>query len=249
MTTLSVTVITKNEANVIRACLESVSWADEIIIVDSGSTDKTVEICRDYTDNVLITDWPGFGPQKNRALAMATSEWVLSLDADEYVSPELKQAILSSVAAPENYVAFEMQRRSSYCGRQMLHSGWWPDYVTRLFRRESARFSDNLIHERLIVDGNIGRLREPLIHEAFENLEDVLETMNRYSSIGARMMYNQGKKVAITTAILRGFWSFFHTYIIRAGFLDGQEGFMLAVSNAEGTYYKYLKLMLLAEHK
>jgi glycosyltransferase involved in cell wall biosynthesis len=249
MTALAVTVITKNEENFIRTCLESVVWADEIIIVDSGSTDGTVEICREYTDKIMLTDWPGFGPQKNRALAMATSEWVLSLDADEHVSPELKQEILSAISAPEDYVAFDLPRRSSYCGRRIRHSGWWPDYVTRLFRRGSARFSDDLVHERLIVDGHIGRLREPLIHVAFENLENVLGTMNRYSTMGARMMHNRAKKATMATAILHGFWSFFHTYVVRAGFLDGREGFMLAVSNAEGTYYKYLKLLLLAERK
>ena len=249
MTGLSVTVITKNEVNFIRACLDSVRWADEIIIVDSGSTDGTVEICREYTDKIMLTDWPGFGPQKNRALAMATSEWVLSLDADEQVSPELKQEILSAMSFPEDHAAFDLPRRSSYCGRRMRHSGWWPDYVTRLFRRGSARFSDDLVHERLVVDGRIGRLREPLIHAAFENLENVLETMDRYSTIGARMMHDRGKKATMATAILHGFWSFFHTYVVRSGFLDGRTGFMLAVSNAEGTYYKYLKLLLLAERK
>ena len=131
----------------------------------------------------------------------------------------------------------------------MRHGGWWPDYVPRLFRRGSARFSDDLVHERIIVDGRIGRLREPLIHAAFENLENVLETMDRYSTIGARMMHDRGKKATMATAILHGFWSFFHTYVVRAGFLDGRAGFMLAVSNAEGTYYKYLKLLLLAERK
>ena len=249
MTRLSVTVITKNEVNFIRACLDSVRWADEIIIVDSGSTDGTVEICREYTDKIMLTDWPGFGPQKNRALAMATSEWVLSLDADEQVSPELKQEILSAMSFPEDHAAFDLPRRSSYCGRRMRHGGWWPDYVTRLFRRGSARFSDDLVHERIIVDGRIGRLREPLIHAAFENLENVLETMDRYSTIGARMMHDRGKKATMATAVLHGFWSFFHTYVVRAGFLDGRAGFMLAVSNAEGTYYKYLKLLLLAERK
>ncbi len=249
MTGLSVTVITKNEVNFIRACLDSVRWADEIIVVDSGSTDGTVEICREYTDKIMLTDWPGFGPQKNRALAMATSEWVLSLDADEQVSPELKQEILSAMSFPEDHAAFDLPRRSSYCGRRMRHGGWWPDYVTRLFRRGSARFSDDLVHERLVVDGRIGRLREPLIHSAFENLENVLETMDRYSTIGARMMHDRGKKATMATAILHGFWSFFHTYVVRAGFLDGRAGFMLAVSNAEGTYYKYLKLLLLAERK
>ena len=131
----------------------------------------------------------------------------------------------------------------------MSHSGWWPDYIARLFRRGSARFSDDLVHERLVVQGATGRLTHPLIHRAFSDLEEVLETANAYSSAGARMLDQQHKKASLMDAVLHGLWSFFHTYIVRAGFLDGKEGFMLAVSNGEGTYYKYLKLMLSVERK
>ena len=242
---ISVTVITKNEAAIIRKCLDSLKWADEIIVVDSGSTDGTVDICREFTDKVVLTDWPGFGPQKNRALAMATKDWVLSIDADECVMPELREEIQSVMADPGGKVAFAMPRRSSYCGRPMRHGGWWPDYVTRLFRRGQACFSDDLVHERLIVDGPVGRLREPLLHESFSDLEEVIDTMNRYSTAGARMMHDRRERAGLSAALLHGFWSFFSTYVLRAGFLDGREGLMLAISNAEGTYYKYLKLMLL----
>jgi glycosyltransferase involved in cell wall biosynthesis len=246
---ISVTVITKNEVAIIRTCLESVVWADEIIVVDSGSTDGTVEICREYTDKIILTDWHGFGPQKNRALAMATKDWVLSLDADERVTPELREEMQAAMADPEGNAAFSMPRRSNYCGRPMRHSGWWPDYVTRLFRRGQASFSDDLVHERLIVGGPVGRLREPLLHEAFGDLEEVLDTMNRYSTAGARMMHDHRRQAGLSTALLHGLWSFLSTYFFRAGFLDGREGLMLAISNAEGTYYKYLKLMLMLEKK
>ncbi len=244
-TSISVTVITKNEAAIIRTCLESVAWVDEIIVVDSGSTDGTVEICREYTDKVVLTDWPGFGPQKNRALDMATKDWVLSLDADECLTPELREKMQAAMADPGGKVAFTMPRRSNYCGKPMRHGGWWPDYVTRLFRRGRARFSDDLVHERLIVEGPVGRIREPLLHEAFSDIEEVLDTMNRYSTAGARMMRDRKERAGLSTALLHGFWSFLSTYVLRAGFLDGREGLMLAISNAEGTYYKYLKLMLL----
>jgi glycosyltransferase involved in cell wall biosynthesis len=245
---LSVVIITKNEEASIGACLASVDWADEIIVVDSGSTDGTVELCRRHKALVHVAaDWHGFGPQKNRALALATGEWVLSLDADERVTPELHQEIEAAIADPGDRAAFAVPRRSSYCGRSMRHSGWWPDYVTRLFRREQGRFSDERVHERLIVDGPVGRLRRPLVHEAFGDLAEVLETLNGYSTAGACMMHEQGKRATLATAVLHGLWSFFHTYVVRAGFLDGREGFMLAVSNAEGTYYRYLKLMLLTE--
>jgi glycosyltransferase involved in cell wall biosynthesis len=245
---LSVIVITKNEEASIGACLASVDWADEIVIVDSGSTDGTVEICRCHKALVhAAADWHGFGPQKNRALALATGEWVLSLDADERVTPELRREIETAMADPGGRAAFAVPRCSSYCGRPMRHGGWWPDYVPRLFRRGKGRFSHEAIHERLIVDGPVGRLRQPLVHEAFGDLEEVLETVDRYSTAGATAMYERGKRATLAAAILHGLWSFFHTYVVRAGFLDGREGFMLAVSNAEGTYYRYLKLMLLTE--
>jgi hypothetical protein len=178
---------------------------------------------------------------------MATKDWVLSLDADERVTPELREEMQAAMANPGNKAAFAMPRRSSYCGKPMRHSGWWPDYVTRLFRRGQARFSDDLVHERLIVDGPVGRLREPLLHEAFSDLEEVLDTMNRYSTAGACMMQDRRKQVGLSTALLHGLWSFLSTYFFRAGFLDGRKGFILAISNAEGTYYKYLKLMLLGK--
>jgi glycosyltransferase involved in cell wall biosynthesis len=244
---LSIIVITKNEEAAIGNCLSSIAWADEIIVVDSGSTDRTEMICRQYTDNFYTNDWPGFGPQKNRALELATNEWVLSLDADEMISPELRLEIESVMNNPKLHSAFAIPRRSSYCGKFMHHGGWWPDYVTRLFRKDSARFSNDLIHERIIVTGSLGRLKHPIIHDAFRDIEEVVETINRYSSIGAKMMHEREKRGTLSKAIFHGFWSFFQTYVVRAGFLDGREGFMLAVSNAEGTYYRYLKLMLLEE--
>ena len=249
MTTLAVTVITKNESKHIRHCLESVKWVDEIIVLDSGSTDDTVAICREYTDKVFATDWPGFGVQKNRAMQKAACEWILSIDADESVSEALRREIEEAIHQPGNRVAYQIPRRSSYCGRFMRHSGWWPDYVTRLFRQGCARFSDDLVHERLMVQGAMGRLTNPLMHEAFSDLEEVLETANAYSSAGARLMHQQHKKASLMGAVSHGLWSFFHTYVVRVGFLDGKECFMLAVSNGEGTYYKYLKLMLMGERK
>ncbi|MHB8773139.1 MAG: glycosyltransferase family 2 protein [Syntrophales bacterium] len=243
---LSVIVITKNEEAAIDACLASVAWADEIIVVDSGSSDRTAELCRGRGAAVhATTDWPGFGPQKNRALGLATGEWVLSIDADERVTPELRRELETAMADPGGNAAFALPRRSRYCGRPMRHGGWWPDYVTRLFRRGRGRFSDDTLHERLIVEGPVGRVHEPLMHEAFADLEEVLETVNRYSTAGAAAMRQRGRRATLATAIVHGLWSWFSTYVLRAGFLDGREGFLLAVSNAEGTYYRYVKLMLL----
>ena len=247
--TISVVVITRNEQAGIRGCLDSVKWADEIVVLDSGSTDATVQICRQYTQRVYETDWPGFGPQKNRALAQAGGEWVLSLDADERVSPELRDEIMAIVSGNGKFDAYAIPRLSSYCGRFMRHGGWWPDYVTRLFRRGKGRFSDDLVHERLVVDGTTARLKNHLEHHAFEDLEEVLRKVDQYSSASARMLRERGRSGSLSKAIAHGFWAFLRTYALRAGFLDGKHGFMLAVSNAEGTYYRYLKLMLLEEKR
>ncbi len=239
---LSVIIITKNEAEHITRCLESVSWADEIIVLDSGSTDNTVSICRQYTPHVYETDWPGFGVQKQRALEKATGDWVLSIDADEQVTDSLKREIQQAMLK-DDIQGYEIPRLSSYCGRQIRHGGWWPDYVLRLFRRDAGRFSADRVHERVIVEGNINRLGQPLLHEAFVSPEEVLDKINRYSTLGAEKMFEQGKSTHLSTAIAKGFWAFFRTYILQAAFLDGAQGLMLAISNGEGTYYKYLKLL------
>ena len=245
--TLSVILITLNEADNIRDCLDSVAWADEIIVLDSGSQDNTVELCRQYTDHIYQTDWPGFGPQKNRALDKATGDWVLSIDADERVTEALRIEIQQAITTTE-YPAYRLPRRSNYCGRFMQHGGWWPDPVIRLFRRGAGRFNNVLVHERLEINDPIGDLKNPLLHYTFRSLDDVVDTMNRYSSAGAQMLAARGKKTSLRSAIGHGLFAFFRTYILKAGFLDGREGFMLAVSNAEGTYYKHLKLLMHARN-
>lgn len=241
---LSVIVITKNEASNIQTCLRSVAFADEIIVLDSGSTDGTPDICRALGARVEVTDWPGFGPQKNRALSLAQGEWVLSLDADETVSDALRADILRAVMA-EGAQIYAIPRLSTYLGRPMRHSGWWPDHVVRLFRRGCARFSDDLVHESLVFDGKPAYLASPLNHETYTSFEEIIDKINRYSSAGAEMAFRRGKDSSLSLAIIKGLFAFFRTYILRAGFLDGREGFMLAVSNAEATYYRQVKLMLL----
>ena len=243
---VSVVVISKNEEASIERCLRSVDWADEVIVLDSGSTDRTVEIAQNLGARVSVTaDWPGFGPQKNRALEQVTGDWVLSLDADEWATGELRDEILKVISRPDGAAAFRVPRSSSFCGRFMRHSGWWPDYVTRLFRRGSARFSDDVVHERVIVEGKTGTLNEPIMHETFVDLDELLQKLNSYSSLAAEEMHKGGRKAGLAGAILRTLWAFVRTYFLRGGFLDGREGFMLAVATAEGTYYRYAKLMLL----
>lgn len=245
---LSVIIITKNEASHIGRCLESVSWADEIIVLDSGSEDETVSICHQYTNKVYETDWPGFGIQKQRALDKSKGDWVLSIDADETVTAALRQQIEQAVKS-ERFSGWEIPRLSSYCGKHMRHGGWWPDYVLRLFRREYGRFTDSLVHERILLEGEIGRLTTPLLHESFVNLEEVLRKVDHYSTLNAEMLYERGIKSSLSKALIKALWNFFRTYIIKLAILDGPQGFMLAVSNAEGTYYKYAKLVELQKIK
>ncbi len=243
---LSAIVITRNEAANIGACLASLSFCGEVVVVDNASTDATPEIARAAGARVHHSpDWPGFGAQKNRALALATLPWVLSIDADERVTPSLRDEIVAVVngAAPAAN-AWDIPRRSSYCGQYMGHSGWYPDRVTRLFRRGTARFSDDVVHERLLVEGSTGHLRSDLLHETYRDLETVLDKVNRYSTAGAERLAGQGRRGSLSQAILHGLWAFLRTYVLQRGFLDGRMGFVLAVSNAEGTYYRYLKLWL-----
>ncbi|MGD9923847.1 MAG: glycosyltransferase family 2 protein [Pseudorhodoplanes sp.] len=241
---LSAIVIARNEARNIEACLDSLAFCDQCIVVDGDSGDDTVRLARGKGASVTIAkEWRGFGPQKNFALSLASGDWVLSVDADERVSDELaveiRRAITEGLAE-----AYEMPRLSTFCGREMRHSGWYPDYVLRLFRRDRARFSDDLVHERVICDGEVGRLKQPLTHHPVLRLEDALSRMDRYSSARAEMIVSSGRRVSFFTGILRGWWTFFQTYFIRLGFLDGREGFLLAVANAEGTYYRYMKAWL-----
>jgi glycosyltransferase involved in cell wall biosynthesis len=245
---LSVIIITKNEGTHIDSCLQSVLWADEVIVFDSGSNDDTVEICKQYTDSVFITDWPGFGIQKQRALDKAQGDWILSIDADEVVTAELRKEIENALRQ-EQFNGYEIPRLSSYCGKQIRHGGWWPDYVLRLFRRNDGSFTDSVVHERVVVQGKISKLTSPLLHDAFVNLDEVLHKVNCYSSLGAEMLYQKGVQSSISKAILKALWCFIRTYWLKAAFLDGRQGLMLSISNAEGAYYKYVKLLELQNRK
>ena len=247
--TLSVIIIARNEARHIQACLESVAFADEWVVVDSASTDDTARLARDWGAQVVTTaDWPGFGPQKNRALDLATGDWVLSIDADERVTPELAAEIQATLKAP-GFDAYEVPRLSSFCGKPIRHSGWWPDHVLRLFRRGTARFTDVAVHERVQPTGPLGRLHAHFTHQAYDNLDALLVKINRYSTDAAAMMHARGKTTSIAGAIGHGFWTFVRIYLIRRGFLDGRHGVVLAVAAAAGSFFRYAKLYFLQNAK
>jgi len=246
---LSVIVITRDEAANIEDCLRSVAFADELVVVDCGSRDDTVARARALGARVVETpDWPGFGAQKNRALDAAGEDWVLSLDADERVSPELAEALRAAVARPPGAGApgYELSRLSSFCGQWMRASGWYPDRVLRLVPRARARFSDDRVHERLLFDGERRVLPGLLLHHSIPTLEAAIDKMNRYSSGRAHDLLAQGRRGGLGRALWHGFWAFVRTYVLRRGFLDGRLGFVLAVNNAEASYYRYLKMWLVS---
>ena len=245
---LSVIIITKNEASNLQACLDSVKFANEWIIVDSGSTDGSIELARAAGATVIETpDWPGFGPQKNRALDAAKGEWVLSIDADERIPDALREEILSTINAPM-HDSYALPRLSSFCGQFIRHAGWYPDYIVRLFRNHAGRFSDDLVHERVIVSkGETGRLRNHIVHYSYTDDDAFLRKLGQYSTLGAAQAFAAGKRSSLRKAILHAISAFMRSYVFKRGFLDGRAGIMVAISTAESTYHKYFKLMLLTE--
>jgi glycosyltransferase involved in cell wall biosynthesis len=247
---LSVIIIAKNEEKNIGDCLDSISWADEIILVDDHSDDNTDKIIKlkNYKNKIKIFKKKmdkGFGDQKNFALKQATSDWVLSIDCDERVTQALADEI-KSILKNAYFDAYYIERESYYCGYKIKFSGWRNDFVLRLFKKEKAEFSDRLVHEK-VIDDNLETeiLKNKLIHKSFDTYEQVLKKINFYSTLSALEMHKNKKTVNFSTILLKTFSSFFKTFVLKLGFLDGKAGFMLAISNAEGVYYKYLKLFFL----
>jgi len=249
---LTVVVITKNEAQRLPLCLASVSFADEIVVVDSGSTDQTVEIAKQAGAQVICTqDWPGFGPQKQRGLDAATGDWVLCLDADEWLDDTLANAVRHVVNAGygSGQQVYALHRLSAFCGQWMRHGSWSRDIAVRLFRRGAARFSDDLVHERLIHEATAKRLPGYLLHNSITSIHDGLHKLNSYTTGRAQDQRRQGKHAGLGKAIGHGFWAFVRSYVIKRGFLDGRLGFVLAVLDAHNSYYRYLKLWLDAKQR
>ena len=245
---LSAIIIARNEAANIGDCLKSLDFAHEVIVLDYASSDGTADIARSLGASVHVTqEWPGFGPQKNRALALATGSWVLSIDADERVTPELRQEILGVISGTGTATCFSIPRSSWFCGRFIRHSGWTPDYVDRLFKAGTARFSDDLVHEKLLHDGRSRALKNPLLHYSHRSFSDVLIKIDRYSTASAEQALARGKRSSVLGAVGHGLWAFVRTYFFKAGILDGEHGIVLAIANAEGSYYRHIKLWRLQQ--
>jgi glycosyltransferase involved in cell wall biosynthesis len=242
MPSLSLIVITKNEEHCIARCLSSVD-ADEIIVVDSGSVDRTVEIARESGARVIVTsDWPGYGPQKSRALELASSDWVLSLDADEWIEPEFGDRIRRAIDTLDAPAAYQTLRRSRFCGKTLRFGGWASDYVVRLFRRGHARFSDDLVHEGLIVNGPIRRIGVTIEHDSIDSWSDAQDKIDRYSQAAAHQMMARGRRAGPLAAPLHGLAAFLKVYVLRLGFLDGAAGWGVAEYNRQYAAAKWRRL-------
>jgi len=239
---LSVVIIAKNEAAHIEECLKSVLWAEEIIVVDSGSTDATCEIARRYTDKVHYVQWRGFGPQKQAAVELATLNWILNIDCDERVTPELAAEIRNILGTENPNPAYSVPRRTFIGEKEIKHSGWYPDRTIRLFDRRFARFSNSLVHERVITDDAVAECSGHLLHYSFSGLSPMLSKLNNYSDLSAEQMFANGRRCNLLELYIRPLAAFFKTYLLKLGILDGFEGILISATTSFLTFAKYAKL-------
>ncbi|MGI9133310.1 MAG: glycosyltransferase family 2 protein [Rhodoferax sp.] len=246
MSQLSVTIITLNEAANIEACIDSVAFADEVVVLDSGSVDATVALARAKGARVVeCQDWPGFGPQKNRALDLVRFPWVLSLDADERVPAALAAEIRRAISDPQAQ-AFEIPRLTQFCGRLIRHCGWTPDHVLRLFRSDAGRFSQDLVHERVVLQGGVPqRLGTALLHYSYPTAQHYWSKLQHYSQAWARQRFEQGQTSTMWRAGGAATVAFVKSYILRLGFLDGAMGFAVCALQAQAAFAKYFALYCL----
>jgi glycosyltransferase involved in cell wall biosynthesis len=245
---LSAVVITRNEESRLAACLESVAFADEIVVVDSGSSDGTLEIALQYGARIFRQDWLGFGRQKQFAVSCASHDWVLCLDADERVSPELRASIGDAMHKPL-YGAYRFPRRNRFMGRWLRHGEGYPDWSLRLFHRAHSRWSEDAIHEKVLVDTSVGSLRGDLLHESEESIEAYLEKQNRYTTLQAETLSCEGRRAYIGQLLASPLLRFVKFYFVRRGFLDGVPGLVHIAIGCFNSFAKYAKLMELNKRK
>ena len=242
MNLLSAVLITRNAAALLEPCLESVAFADEIVVVDSGSTDATAEIAQRRGARIVQKEWLGFGRQKQFAVEQARHDWVLCLDADERVSPELAASIRAALAAPVAPV-YRMPRRNRFLGRWLAHGEGYPDWSPRLFNRMNARWSDDLVHEKVLFAVTPGTLQGDLLHDSYDDLSAYLERQNRYTTLAARQAYERGRSAGVAHLLLSPVVRFIKFYLLRLGFLDGLSGLLYISIGCINSYVKYAKLI------
>ena len=241
MEKISITIITHNEEKNIERCLAGLKWADEIIVLDSFSNDKTVEICRRYTDRVYQENWSGFGRQKNLCAAKASHRWVLNLDADEVVSPEGAKEIRSELEKGPAHPVYSFPRKNHFGGRWVCHAGWYPDRIARFYDKTRVAFTEPFVHEKLYPDDDPGTFHEPLLHYSYTGMEDYIARQNSYSTLSAQERIKQGKGATYADLCLRPPWAFVKSFVFQQGFREGFLGFFLAVATAFYTFLKYAK--------
>jgi glycosyltransferase involved in cell wall biosynthesis len=239
---LSAAIICQDEEHAIEACLESVAWCDEVIVVDSGSTDRTVELAKKYATRVVAHPWPGYVAQKNFALDQTSGDWILCLDADERVTPALRAAIERALGAPPAVDGFEVRRHVFYLGRWIDHGGWYPDWKLRLVRRGRARWGGVDPHDKLLADGPVARLDADLVHLTYRDFADHLRTIDRFSDVVAAQWASEGRRFSIARAVLHPPVKFLECWVWKRGFLDGWPGFAIALASAFYVFAKYVKL-------
>lgn len=242
MPKVSAVVITHNEEKNIRRCLESLSWVDEIVVVDSCSQDRTKEIASSFTDKIFDTEWQGFGKQKEFARTKASYDWVLSIDADEVISEKLKEEIKTVVEQNSPVDGYYIPRLSNFLGRWIKHNGWYPDYVLRLFKKDKSRFDESLVHEKLILEGRTGFLKNEILHYTDPDISHYLSKMDKYTTLSAQELLAEGKSVTLFDLLFRPMAIFFKMYLLKSGFLDGWQGFLLASFSSFHVFVKYAKL-------
>jgi len=242
---VTVTIITRNERANIAACLASVAWADERLVVDSGSTDDTVAQAKAAGARVLVRDWPGYGEQKNFAAQQASHDWILSVDADERVTSDLAAEIHTCLAAAPTQSGFRMPRVTWHLGRWIRTTDWYPDYQLRLYDRRRARWKTRLVHESVTADGPVGQLTHELQHLAYRDIDHHLDTMNRYTTLAARQMHADGRRAGAFDLVAHPFAAFLRNYVLRQGWRDGRVGFVISKMNAQYVFLKFAKLWAL----
>ncbi len=240
MEKLSAVIITLNEEDNIERCLRSLDWVDEIVVVDSGSTDRTVELCKAHGARVIKTEWQGFGPTKHLAVEQATHDWILSIDADEQVTPELREKIKSLLQAPDPQIAYRIKRHPFYLGKHIRYCGWQKDFPLRLFNRRFGNFNYKSVHESVRFQGKVLYLQEGLNHYTYPTIASHIVKLNRYTDLSLNEM-PKGKRISVLGAIGRALFRFIRMYVLRFGFLDGGTGLVLCINSSIGVFFKYIK--------
>lgn len=252
MPSLSAVLIVKNEEAALAACLQALTWVDELVVIDAGSTDSTIEIAKQYTDKVFVeSDWQGYGQQRQRAQGYASCDWVVMIDADEHVSPELRDTIQLAVAENDLSKVYALPRLSWVFGRFIRHSGWYPDYVIRLYPRDKAAYGDEKVHEKLHFPDSmrVVKLKGDLLHYTYRDLEHYLVKSAGYAAAWAEQRQAKGKRSSLLQGFLHGVTCFLRMYIFRLGFLDGRQGLLLAMLSAHSTFVKYADLWVRLQEK